>query len=42
MCDKVVNTCPFIFDYVSDWYKTQEMCDKVVSDDPFTLKYMPW
>ena len=29
MCDKAVGTCPFVFDPVSDQYKTQEMCYKV-------------
>ena len=39
MCDKAVNTCPFIFDSVSDCYKTQEMSNKVISEEPFKLKY---
>ena len=39
MCDRAVNTCPFIFDSVSDCYKTQEMSNKVISEEPFTLKY---
>ena len=39
LCDKSVNTCPFIIDSVPDLYKSQEMCDKVLSRDPFTLKY---
>ena len=29
----------FVFDFVLDWYKTQEMCDKAVSKDLFMLKY---
>ena len=29
MCDKAVGTCPFVFDSVSDQYKTQEMCYEV-------------
>ena len=39
MCVKAVDTCPFIFNFVLDWYKIQEMCDKVVSKEPFILKY---
>ena len=23
----------FAFDYITDWYKTQEMCDRFVSED---------
>ena len=34
-----VDTCPFVFDFVPDQYKTQEMCDKVSSEDPFMVKY---
>ena len=29
----------FVFDSVSDWYKTQELCEKVVSKDAFMLEY---
>ena len=35
MCDIAVNRCDFVFDYIPDWYKTQEMCDRVVSEDSF-------
>ena len=35
MCNKAVNRCFFVFDYVTDWYETQEICDRVVSEDPF-------
>ena len=38
MCDKAVDTCPFVFDSVPDRYKTQEMHDTVVSKEPFVLK----
>ena len=31
--DNAVDTCSFIFDSVSDWYKTQQICDKSVSND---------
>ena len=41
MCDKAVNTCPLVFDFVPDRYITQELCDKVVSEDPFMQKYCP-
>ena len=41
MCDKVVNTCFFVFHSVSDQYKTQEICDRVVPEDPFMLIYCP-
>ena len=36
---KADDTCPFVFDSVNDWYKTQEMCDKIVLEDAFMLKY---
>ena len=39
MCQKAVDTCPFVFHSVSDQYITQEICDKVVSREPFMLKY---
>ena len=32
MCDKAVDTCHFLFDFVPDRYKTQEMNDKVLSE----------
>ena len=28
----------FVFYYIPDWYKTQEMCDRGVSEDP--LQYI--
>ena len=31
----------FVFDFISDRYKTQEMCDRVVSEDPFLIIYWP-
>ena len=31
MCNKAFDSCPFVFDSVSDQYMTQEMYDKVVS-----------
>ena len=32
----------FIFDPVSDWYKTQEILDRVVSEDSYMLIYCPY
>ena len=35
-----VDDCDFVFDFVSDKYKTQEIkCNKVVSGEPFVLKH---
>ena len=31
MCDKAVDTCPFVFYSILDWYKSQEMCYKAVN-----------
>ena len=31
----------FVFNFISDRYKTQEMCDRVVSEDPFLIIYWP-
>ena len=38
---KGVTTCPFLFDYVPDWYKTQEMFDKAVDVFLPKLKLVP-
>ena len=38
MCDKVLDTFLFVFNFVPDQYKTQEICDKVISQEPFILK----
>ena len=40
MCDKAVDTCPFVFDSIFDQYMTPEMCEKVVSKEPFMNVYM--
>ena len=40
MCIIAVNTCSFVFDSVSDWYKTKEMCDKAVDDCITALKFV--
>ena len=34
ICDEAVDTCPFVFNAVSDQYKIQEMCHKVNTEDP--------
>ena len=39
MCDKAVDTCPFVFNSIPGLHKTQEKCDKVVSKEPFMVKY---
>ena len=39
--DRAVNTCSFVFDSVSDQYKTQEMCAKAVYNYTSTIKYVP-
>ena len=31
----------FVFDSITDRYKTQEMCDKVVSEDLFMIACCP-
>ena len=41
MCDKAIDTCPFILDFVPDWYKTQEMYDKAVDTCPFIFDSVP-
>ena len=40
MCIIAVNTCSFVFDSVSDRYKTKEMCDKAVDDCLTALKFV--
>ena len=37
--DKAVNKCFFVFDFIPDLYKTQEMFDRVVSKHPFLIVY---
>ena len=41
MCDKGVNRCFFVFDFILDWNKTQEMCDRVVSEYSLLIVYCP-
>ena len=31
----------FVFDAITNQYKTQEMCSRVVSEDPFLIVYCP-
>ena len=35
MCDKAVNKCFFVFDSISNQYKTQEMCNNFSLKIPF-------
>ena len=39
MCEKAVDTSPFMLYYTPNCYKTQEMGEKTVSKEHFTLKY---
>ena len=39
MCKKAVAACPFMWDCVSNCYKSKKMCEKAVSKEPFTLQY---
>ena len=32
MCNRAVDTCPFVFDFVPDRCSTQYVCDKFVSN----------
>lgn len=41
MCDKAVDSFPFVFDSILDQYMVQAMCDKVVSKESFMLTYYP-
>ena len=41
MCDKAVDKWFFVFDFIFDQYKTQEMCDTVISNDPSLVVYCP-
>ena len=41
MCDKAVDTCPFVFHSISDRLKTQKMCNEAVVNFLPTLKYVP-
>ena len=41
MCDRAVNRCFFVFHFIPDQYKSQEMCDTVVFDDPVLIVYYP-
>ena len=27
---QAVDTCPFVLDFIPDWYKTQKICDKLL------------
>ena len=41
MCDKAVDTCPFVFDSVPDWYNSQELFDKAILENGGTLVSIP-
>ena len=41
MCNKIVNGYFFVFGFIPNRYKTQEMCDRVVSEDPLLKVYCP-
>ena len=41
MCNKAVNTCFFLFDYVPDRCKTQKICDDAIDDCLAALKFVP-
>ena len=41
MCDKAVDKYPFVFDFVPDQYKTQEMCYKIVLENVGTVNLVP-
>ena len=41
MCDKAVDTCPFVFHSISYQYKTQKLCNRAFSEDSCILKYCP-
>lgn len=38
MCEKAVDTCPFVLDCVPNCYNIQKMFEKAVSKEPFMLK----
>ena len=42
MCYKTVDTCVFVFNYVPDYYTTQEMCNIVVSKENTVSKILSW
>ena len=37
MCDKAVNSCFFIFDSISNQYKTQEMWSSIICEDSIKI-----
>ena len=38
-CNKAVDRCFIVFDFIPNRYKTNEMCDRVVSKNSFKLMY---
>ena len=41
MCEKAVDTCPFLFDPPPEQYMTLEISNKVISKEPSMLKQCP-
>ena len=41
MCDKAVDTFPFVSDSIPDQYITQEMCNKVADSYVLDLAIVP-
>ena len=39
MRDKAVDNCPFVFDSIPNWLKTQKICDKGFSEDLFMQRH---
>ena len=41
MCARVVIICSFVFEAVSDQYKTQEICNKTADNYAHALEFVP-
>ena len=41
MCNKAVDNYPHASEFVSEWYKTQNICVKAVDPYPSTTKFVP-
>ena len=39
--DKAVNRCFFVFDYITNQYKTQDLFNSMIYEDPFSIRYIP-
>ena len=42
MCHEAAHRCFFVFDYIPDQYKTQEICNLAVSLYPSFILYCPY